>query len=180
MDGGAGGKSPDRPSQRRSPFFDFTNSPPSEDVNRLPKRRRTLFRESRQDATSKWVNSPVVEGSQEVARAIEWAEEQPEFVGTPNILTDPELLVYMYRLWLAENYGFDYPPQVRPALTRMQQKIWSDWFGQQEAKRTQTGPADGAVADSSAQVAHGEGENRGEDEDPWFDVENEFENGPDA
>lgn len=178
MDGGAGGKSPDRPSQKRRRSFDFTNSPPSQDVNWLPKRRR--FRESRQDATKKWVNSPVVEGSEEVARAIEWAKKQPEFVGTPNILTDPELLVYMYRLWLADNYGYDYPPQLRPALTRMRQKILSDWFRQQEAKRTQAGPADGAVAANSAQVTYGEGENRGEDEDPGFDVDDDFENWPDA
>ena len=172
MDGGAGGKSPDRPSQKRSPFFDFTNSPPSQDVNRLPKRRR--FRESRQDATNKWVNSPVVEGSDEVARAIEWAKKQPEFEGTPNILTDPELLVYMYRVWLADNYGYDYPPQLRPALTRMRQKILSDWFRQQEAKRAQARDAAAAAAASKyAQITYGEGE----DEDPWFDVDADFYDG---
>lgn len=109
-----------------------------------------------------------------MARAVEWAKTQPEFVGTPNILTDPELLVYMYRLWLAENYGFDYPPQVKPALTRMQQKILNDWFNQQEAKLTQAEPADGAVASGFAQVTYGKGENRGEEEDPGFNIDDEF------
>ena len=175
MDGSAGGKSPDRPSQKRSRFTDFTSSPPLQDVNRPPKRRRV--RESRQEATNEWVNTDVVEGSEEVARAIKWAKKQPEFKGTPNLLSDHELLVYMYRVWLSENYGFNYPPQLRPPLTQKQQKIWSDWFGQREAKRTQAGPA---VAADSAQVTYGEGKYAGEDEDPGFDIDDEFENGPDA
>ena len=178
MDGGAGGKSPDRPSQNRSRYHDFTSSPPSKNVDRPPKQRR--IRESRQDAINRWVYSDVVEGSEEVARAIEWAKEQPEFTGTPNLLTDPEPLVYMYRSWLVENYGFHYPPQLRPALTRMQQKIWGDWYRQQEAKRAQAGPAGDAVAANIAQVTYGEGEYQGEDEDPGFDIDDEFENGPDV